>query len=90
VPCGVGAGWIWTDVLAKANNRHGLGIYVGPVGTTTVSTYDIKARYGAGLTYVYFFGDVVARGWNLGVTPTVGKQYGDYRAGLMINAGYQF
>ena len=33
VPCGVGAGWLWTDLLTKANNRHGLGIYVGPVST---------------------------------------------------------
>src|SRR5882762_10754114 len=33
VPCGVGAGWIWTDLLTRASNRHGLGIYVGPVST---------------------------------------------------------
>src|SRR5438309_10886263 len=29
VPCGVGAGWIWTDLLTKARDRHGLAIYVG-------------------------------------------------------------
>jgi hypothetical protein len=51
---------------------------------------DIKARYGAGLTYVYFFGDTVAKGWNLGITPTVGKKYEDYRGGPLINVGYQF
>src|SRR5712691_9847526 len=89
VPCGVGAGWIWTDLLTRASNRHGLGIYVGPVSTKG-PTGDRKEVYGAGLTYVYFFGDGVAKGWNLGITPTVGKKYGDYRAGALINAGYQF
>jgi len=89
VPCGVGAGWIWTDLLTKANHRHGLGIYVGPVSTRG-PTGDRKEVYGAGLTYVYFFGDGVAKGWNLGITPTVGKKYGDYRAGALINVGNQF
>jgi len=32
LPCGIGAGWIQTDLLTNANNHHGLGIYVGPVG----------------------------------------------------------
>ena len=90
VPCGVGAGWIWTDLLTKASDRHGLGIYVGPVRTRKTLDSDAKAVYGAGLTYVYFFDDRVAKGWNLGITPTVGKKYGDYRAGLLINVGYQF
>ena len=89
VPCGVGAGWIWTDLVTKANDRHGLGIYVGPVSTKGPSG-DVKAVYGAGLTYVYFFGDGVAKGWNLGITPTVKKEHGDYRAGALINVGYQF
>ena len=90
LPCGGGAGWIRTDLLTKTNNRHGLGIYVGPVGHNAVANGDWKARYGAGLTYVYFFGDVVARGWSIGVTPTVGKKYGDYRGGLLVDIGYQF
>ena len=89
VPCGVGAGWIWTDLLTKASDRHGLGIYVGPVSTRG-SAGDRKEVYGAGLTYVYFFGDGVAKGWNLGITPTVKKEHGDYRAGALINVGYQF
>jgi len=88
-PCGVGAGWLWTGLLTKANDRHGLGIYVGPV-STRASFGDTKVVYGAGLTYVYSFGDAIAKGWNLGITPTVGKKYGDYRAGLLINIGYQF
>ena len=89
VPCGVAAGWIWTDLLTKANDRHGLGIHLGPVSTKG-PVGGTKRVYGAGLTYVYFFGDGVAKGWNLGITPTVGKKYGDYRAGALINVGYQF
>ena len=88
-PCGVGAGWIWTDILTQANDRHGLGIYVGPVSVDVQPGHD-KVNYGAGLTYVYFFQDAVAKGWNLGITPAVGKKYGDHDWRLLINVGYQF
>jgi len=89
LPCGVGAGWIWTGLLTKANDRHGVGIYAGPVSTNTRPGHD-KVNYGAGLTYVYSFGDTVAKGLQLGITPTVGKKNGEYRGGVLINLGYQF
>src|SRR5665647_3099965 len=49
VPCGIAAGWLRTDLLTKANNRHGIGLYAGPVGYQ----YN-KTRYGVGFTYEYF------------------------------------
>jgi len=88
--CGVGAGWIWTGFLAGVSERHGLGVYVGPVTSRRTVDTDVTAVYGAGLTYVYSFGDAVAKGWQLGITPTLRKENGDYRGGYLINVGYQF
>jgi len=91
LPCGVGAGWIWTDLLPTANDRHGLGFYLGPVGISPDKYgYDDKARYGVGFTYLYFFNGVNASGWNVGITPALGKQGGDRKGSLLINLGYQF
>jgi hypothetical protein len=86
LPCGIGAGWIQTDLLSNANNHHGLGVYVGPVGKNENN----RARYGVGVTYVYFLQGVSAKGWNLGVTPATGQQNGKAKGSLLINVGYQF
>lgn len=86
LPCGIGAGWIQTDLLTNANNHHGLGIYVGPVGIND----DKKARYGVGVTYVYFMQGVNAMGWNFGFTPATGQENGTSKGSLLINVGYQF
>ena len=86
LPCGIGAGWIQTDLLTNANNHHGLGIYVGPVGMND----DKKARYGVGVTYVYFMQGVNAKGWNFGFTPATGQDNGTDKGSLLINVGYQF
>lgn len=86
LPCGIGAGWIWTNLLTNANNRHGIGLYAGPVGMNE----DDKARYGVGITYVYFLQGVKAKGWHFGITPAIGKENGDTKGSLLINAGYQF
>jgi hypothetical protein len=86
LPCGIGAGWIQTDLLTKANNHHGLGVYVGPVAKNANN----KARYGVGVTYVYFLQGVNAKGWNFGVTPATGQENGKAKGSLLINVGYQF
>lgn len=85
LPCGIGVGWIQTDLLTKANNHHGLGIYVGPVGVSDAK----KARYGVGATYVYFMQGVNAKGWNFGFTPAVGQDNGAAKVVFLINVGYQ-
>ncbi len=86
-PCGIGAGWLQTDLLTQANNRHGIGFYIGPVGYTD----DRKvAIYGLGFTYEYFSQGVNNKGWNFGITPTIGKKNGKTKEGFFLNAGYQF
>lgn len=85
VPCGIGAGWLWTDLLSKANNRHGIGLYAGP----TEYRYN-KTRYGLGATYEYFLDGVNSNGWNFGTTLAGRRENGKARATLFINTGYQF
>ena len=29
VTCGVGVGWIMSDILTKKNNKHGIGLHLG-------------------------------------------------------------
>ncbi len=90
-PCGVGAGWIWTNLLSNTNNRHGLGFYVGPVGLRdrTSPDDDWETVYGAGLSYTYFFREIRSDGWNLGTTLAAGDDDG-VETYLMLQAGYQF
>jgi hypothetical protein len=87
LPCGIGAGWIWTGLLTKANNRHGIGLYAGPVGDTDNGKV---ARYGLGVTYEYFLEGVNNNGWNFGITPTIGQKNGKTKGGFFLNTGYQF
>lgn len=86
LPCGIGVGWIQTDLLTNANNHHGLGVYLGPVGINN----DNKARYGVGVTYAYFMQGVNAKGWNFGFTPSTGQENGTAKGSLLINVGYQY
>lgn len=101
-PCGIGAGWIWTGLLSKDDNRNGFGLYIGPVGSVYVGTVNpdalgtdvngrnFKARYGLGFTYVYFVHGIKANGLNIGFTPTISEVHGDTKGGLLLNVGYQF
>lgn len=87
LPCGIGMGWIWTDLLTRANNRHGIGLYAGPVD---YSDNRKVARYGLGVTYEYFVQGVNNRGWNFGTTLATRRENGKAKGSLFINAGYQF
>lgn len=89
LPCGIGAGWIWTGLLSKDDHRNGLGIYVGPVGINKGNTENKnKARYGLGITYVYFQNGIRANGWNFGITPAISEENGNNKGSLLLNVGY--
>ena len=91
LPCGIGAGWMWTGLLSKDDDRNGFGVYVGPVGINKGNTEnEYKARYGVGITYVYFLNGISANGWNIGITPAIGKEKGNTKGSLLLNIGYQF
>jgi hypothetical protein len=86
--CGVGVGWIWANILSKSTNKHGLGFYLGPVGLRKGGTFN--PVYGVGISYDYFFKGINSSGWNLGVTPTIGRRNGDNNGYLLLQVGYQF
>lgn len=89
--CGVGAGWLWTDILPAPNNRHGLGVYLGPVGYRGRGYIGDKTDtiYGAGLSYAYFTRGINRNGWALGGTVAVGDSDDDTMH-LLLEAGYQY
>ena len=88
LPCGIGVGWIWAGLLSEDDNRNSFGFYVGPVGID--NSNDDKASYGLGVTYLYFLQGINASGWNVGITPAIGKEHGGTKGALLINVGYQF
>ena len=89
-PCGPGAGWIKTNLIGE-NNKHGIGIYVGPIAANEGSTLDKdKTVYGIGMPYVFFFKEDFAPGWNIGITPVVGHWDGKTKGGVILQLGYQY
>lgn len=88
--CGVGAGWIKTDLFNSQSTKHGLGAYLGVVGRERVAFNKDEALYGAGLGYHYFFNGIAKPGTNLGVTFVAGDAESGFDSSLMVQLGYQF
>lgn len=87
--CGAGLGWIKTDLFNANSNKHGLGLYLGAVGTQ-IKYADREAIYGAGLGYHYFFKGIDKPGANIGLTLVHGKGDDENNSGIMFELGYQF
>ncbi|MEP0354613.1 hypothetical protein [Paraglaciecola sp.] len=88
--CGVGAGWVTTDLFDFQNSQHGLGAYVGVVGTESTIFRKDEAIYGAGFGYHYFFNGIGISGANAGFSFVVGDAKSGTHTGLMAQIGYQF
>lgn len=95
--CGIGLGWINAHILTQSNERHGLGIYLGPVGFKEINSFKngsphqiLRSIYGVGLTYAYYFKGIGNGGWNLGLTPALGPREGEIKGFLLGQVGYQF
>lgn len=86
---GGGIGWIKTDVLHSDNNKHGLGVYLGAVGTE-VTYRKRSALYGGALSYHYFFNGINTSGTTIGLSASYGKGKYDDGSGIMLELGYQF
>jgi hypothetical protein len=87
--CGVGVGWIKTDIFDFQTPKHGASLYVGVVGDE-YDDFDLKAIYGAGLGYHYFFSGINNSGVNLGFTIVAGNENDGIGMGSMFQVGYQF
>ena len=87
--CGVGAGWVKTDIFDFQTQKHGASLYIGIVGSE-YDNFDNEAIYGAGLGYHYFFRGIGNSGTNLGFTITAGNEKDGMGMGGMFQVGYQF
>ena len=84
ITCGLGIGWIKTDLIDFGSNKHGFGLSVGVIN----SKYnDRKAMYGLG--YHYFFNGIDKPWTHIGLS-LVSEGVHDRGNGVMIELGYQF
>jgi len=86
--CGIGIGWVRSDILTEKNNKHGLGGHLGVTYNTSANRHETEALLG--ISYAYFFKGMNKGGWNLGLGPTIVKNNKDTKGGFMLQAGYQF
>jgi hypothetical protein len=87
--CGVGAGWVKTDIFDFQTPKHGASLYIGIVDSE-YNALDHDAVYGIGLGYHYFFKGIDQSGVNLGFTVTAGNENDGIGMGGMFQIGYQF
>lgn len=94
--CGVGVGWLRTDWFSGVPSKHGLGAYIGPVAARRTinddndGNEDLVTRYGAAMSYVYFFSGAGKPGFHLGVAPAAYRVNGATKGDLLVQLGYQF
>ena len=84
--CGVGLGWLRSDILIKKNSKHGLGLNIA----LDYDGFESKLEPSIRLPYVFFFRGLDRRGWNLGVAPLVRWDADGTDLGVMLEVGYQF
>ncbi len=99
--CGVGAGWVVTDLFSANTNKHGLGVYASIVDSEryfshTSSVQGTKSYrhdsdvYGLGLSYNYFLNGIDKSGFNLGLSVHVTNADVVDNVGGFFQLGYQF
>lgn len=92
--CGVGIGWITTDFIPQKQNKHGLGVYLGLVGSQLKiereSIIDRKPIYGGSLGYHYFFNGVNLPGLILGGSIAYGDKKNEKDLFYNFSVGYSF
>ncbi|MGO4891939.1 hypothetical protein [Flavobacterium sp. W21_SRS_FM6] len=88
--CGAGLGWIKTDLFGADSNNHGLGVYLGAVGSERTDYNQSEIVNGVGIGYYYFFNGISAGGTNLGIAAVTGNGKYDSGSGLIFQLGYQF
>jgi hypothetical protein len=87
--CGVGVGWVKTDIFDFQTLKHGASLYIGIIGSE-YDDFDHEAIYGAGLGYHYFFRGIGESGANIGFTMTAGNEVDGMGIGGLLQVGYQF
>ncbi|MCJ8297236.1 MAG: hypothetical protein MJK15_22815 [Colwellia sp.] len=94
--CGVGVGWVKTDIFDFQTPKHGVSLYIGVVGSE-FDNLAHEAVYGAslgyhyflrGIGYHYFLRGIGNPGFNFGFTLVAGNEKDG--VGGIFQAGYQF
>jgi hypothetical protein len=84
--CGVGIGWLKSDILTKKNSKHGLGLNIALDYDQLHSDFEPTIR----VPYIYFFKGIDRRGWNIGAAPLIRWDAEGTEIGVMFEVGYQF
>jgi hypothetical protein len=95
--CGLGLGWIKTDLFNSDSNKHGFGVYVSKVGqerqvSIVNGTFrnDEQDVYGLGLSYTYFNSGIDSAGFNYGLSIHGTNADNENRVSGFFQIGYQF
>ena len=95
--CGVGAGWIITDLFNSNSNKHGVGVYVTKAGSESEAyltdngyRFVEKQYYGAGVSYTYFTNGINKPGFNVGISAHATNAKYDEKINGFLHVGYQF
>ncbi len=94
--CGVGFGWVTTNYWDVADDKHGLGLYLGVIdGGSTINNnggFDKDPYYGAALGYHYFMNGIDKAGMTFGATVTYADKKDSWKddVSFMLQIGYQF
>lgn len=95
--CGVGIGWIVTDLFNANSNKHGLGVYVTKAGHESYVSragdtfrIDENKYYGAGISYTYFMNGINKPGVNFGISAHATNAKYDEKINGFLQVGYQF
>jgi len=84
--CGVGIGWLRSDLLTQKNSKHALGFNFA----LDYDQHDSELEPSVRLPYVYFFKGIDRKGLNLGLAPLVRWDADGTELGFMLEIGYQF
>jgi hypothetical protein len=84
--CGIGLGWLRSDLVTRKNSKHALGLNIALDYDQLHSEVEPCIR----LPYVFFFRGIDRRGWNLGLAPLVRWDADGTEIGVMFEVGYQF
>ncbi|MEW6999216.1 hypothetical protein AADZ86_16140 [Colwelliaceae bacterium BS250] len=95
--CGVGAGWIKTDLFDLESNKHGVGVYVSIVGHESYATFENEVYssqdddiYGVGISYTYFMNGINESGTIFGISTHITNADHEDSYGGFLQVGYQF
>jgi hypothetical protein len=95
--CGIGAGWIVTDLFNSNSNKHGVGVYVTKAGSESQVYLDDNGfnfvenqYYGAGVSYTYFMNGINKPGFNFGISAHATNAKYDEKINGFLQVGYQF